>query len=179
MNHKHHVIPKHIGGTNDLENLVELSIEEHAEAHRILFEKHGRWQDKLAWKGLSGQIGKEEIIEEILRRPQVWTKERKEAHLKRMIGNKINKGRVLTEEHKAKIVGTGRTQSASQKEKVAKALAKEWLIITPAGEKISITNLHKYCREHDIDQGNMVAVSKGRLKQHKGYKCVLLEVGDV
>ena len=62
MTHKHHIIPKHVGGTDDPYNIVELSIEEHAEAHRILFEKYGRWQDDLAWKGLSGMIGKDEII---------------------------------------------------------------------------------------------------------------------
>jgi hypothetical protein len=31
--HKHHIIPKHAGGTNDPSNLVELTIEQHAEAH--------------------------------------------------------------------------------------------------------------------------------------------------
>jgi hypothetical protein len=65
MKHKHHIIPKHMGGTDDPENLIELTIEEHAEAHRILYEQHGRWQDYYAWKGLSGQIGREEIIRQI------------------------------------------------------------------------------------------------------------------
>ena len=51
-----------MGGTDDESNLVELTIEEHAEAHRLLYEQHGHWQDKLAWKGLSGQIGQEEVI---------------------------------------------------------------------------------------------------------------------
>ena len=65
MKHKHHIIPKHMGGTDDLENLIELTIEEHAEAHRVLFEKYGKVEDYWAWKGLSGQIGKEEILKEI------------------------------------------------------------------------------------------------------------------
>jgi hypothetical protein len=55
-----------MGGTDDPENLIELTIEEHSEAHRILYEQHGRWQDYYAWKGLSGQIGKEQLIKEIL-----------------------------------------------------------------------------------------------------------------
>jgi len=54
--HKHHIIPKHVGGSNDESNLISLTIEEHAEAHRILFEQHGRWQDGVAWKSLSNQI---------------------------------------------------------------------------------------------------------------------------
>jgi hypothetical protein len=53
-----------MGGSNDPSNLIELSVEDHAEAHRILYEQHGRWQDRLAWMGLSGRIGKEEIIQE-------------------------------------------------------------------------------------------------------------------
>jgi arginine deiminase len=66
MKHKHHIIPKHMDGTDNPENLIELTIEEHAEAHRILYERHGRWQDNIAWRALSGQIGKEEILKELL-----------------------------------------------------------------------------------------------------------------
>jgi hypothetical protein len=54
--HMHHIVPKHIGGTDDPSNLARLSIEEHAEAHRSLYEQYGRWQDYVAWKSLSGQI---------------------------------------------------------------------------------------------------------------------------
>ena len=39
--HVHHIIPKHMGGTDDPSNLTQLTIEEHAEAHRILYEEHG------------------------------------------------------------------------------------------------------------------------------------------
>lgn len=64
MKHKHHIIPKHMGGTDDPSNLVEVSIEEHIELHKQLWEQLGNWQDYLAWQGLSGRIGKEEIIRE-------------------------------------------------------------------------------------------------------------------
>ena len=52
-----------MGGTDDPSNIVELTVEEHAEAHRLLYEEHGHWQDRVAWLGLSGQIGQEEIIQ--------------------------------------------------------------------------------------------------------------------
>jgi hypothetical protein len=52
--HWHHIIPRHAGGTDDPSNLVRLTVEEHADAHRLLWEQHGRLQDKLAWLGLSG-----------------------------------------------------------------------------------------------------------------------------
>ena len=35
--HKHHIIPKHAGGTDDPENLVYLSVKEHAIAHAKLY----------------------------------------------------------------------------------------------------------------------------------------------
>lgn len=58
--HTHHIVPKHAGGTDEPSNLTELTVEEHAEAHRVLFEKYGRPQDEIAWKALSGLITKEE-----------------------------------------------------------------------------------------------------------------------
>lgn len=51
-----------MGGTDHPANLVELTVEEHAEAHRLLFEKHGNWQDYCAWQALSGRIGREEAL---------------------------------------------------------------------------------------------------------------------
>jgi hypothetical protein len=53
MLHKHHIIPKYMGGTDDSSNLVELTVEQHAEAHRLLYEQHGNWQDYVAWQGLA------------------------------------------------------------------------------------------------------------------------------
>lgn len=66
MKHKHHIIPKHLGGSDEESNLVELTIEEHAEAHKKLYEKYGRWEDKLAWQGLAGLVTKEELVREML-----------------------------------------------------------------------------------------------------------------
>ena len=65
MAHIHHVVPKHMGGTDDPSNLIELSIEEHAEAHRKLFEERGCWQDYLAWQGLLGIIPREELVKRV------------------------------------------------------------------------------------------------------------------
>lgn len=62
MSHLHHIVPKHMGGTEDPDNLIELSVEDHAEAHKKLFEEYGHWQDYLAWQGLSKIIPREQLI---------------------------------------------------------------------------------------------------------------------
>ena len=56
-----------MGGTDNPSNLIELTIEEHAEAHRLLYETYGRWQDRVAWLSLSGIMLEEERIYEILK----------------------------------------------------------------------------------------------------------------
>lgn len=59
--HKHHKIPRHAGGTDDPSNIIELTVEEHAEAHRLLYEQYGRWQDYVAWQGLSKQTDRQDM----------------------------------------------------------------------------------------------------------------------
>lgn len=66
MKHTHHIIPRHAGGTDDISNLIELTIEEHAEAHHVLWEQYGRLQDKIAWLMLSGKTEEAEKFRVIL-----------------------------------------------------------------------------------------------------------------
>lgn len=55
MKHIHHIIPRHMGGTDDPENLIELTREEHAMAHLKLYEEYGKKEDLGAYYLLSGQ----------------------------------------------------------------------------------------------------------------------------
>lgn len=55
MRHKHHIVPKHAGGSDDSSNIIELTVEEHAEAHRLLWEQNRNLADFVAWKMLSGK----------------------------------------------------------------------------------------------------------------------------
>ena len=54
--HLHHIVPKHMGGTDDKSNLILLTPRQHALAHKKLYEKYGKWQDKIAYQMLSGQL---------------------------------------------------------------------------------------------------------------------------
>lgn len=55
MKHKHHIIPRHMGGSDDPSNLIELSVEEHAQAHIKLYEQYGKKEDLCAYYMLSGK----------------------------------------------------------------------------------------------------------------------------
>ena len=56
-----------MGGTDDPSNIIVLSVEEHAEAHRLLWEQYGREEDFLAWRGLAGISSKEEHVHALTR----------------------------------------------------------------------------------------------------------------
>lgn len=62
MKHKHHIIPKHMGGTDDPSNLVELTVAEHAQAHKELYEKYGKTEDLCAYYMLSGKNQDPEFV---------------------------------------------------------------------------------------------------------------------
>lgn len=138
-----------MGGPDTPENLVELSVEEHAEAHRKLWEEHGHIQDYCAWKGLSGQIGKEEILKLLMdptgRKHTEETKKKiSEAHKGKPKHTEESKeklrqfrtGMKLSEEHKRKIGEAGKgnkrclgyKHTQETKDKVSKSLKgnKRW-----------------------------------------------------
>jgi hypothetical protein len=121
LSHKHHIVPKHMGGSDDPSNLVVLSVEEHAEAHRLLWEKDGLKEDYLAWKALSGQLKNQEIWleksrlggkalkgykhseEAKLNYKNSWTKERREENGK--IISSLAKGVSKSDSHKNAMKG--------------------------------------------------------------------------
>jgi hypothetical protein len=83
MKHKHHLIPLYRGGLDMKENLVEVSVTQHAMFHYCNWRLWEDDRDRLAWKGLTGEIGKEEIIREL-----------------RSIGaKKANREHIYTEKH--------------------------------------------------------------------------------
>ena len=65
MTHTHHLTPTYRGGTDEVSNLIEVSVVCHAMFHWCNWQLWGDIRDKLAWKGLAGISQKEEIVEEI------------------------------------------------------------------------------------------------------------------
>ena len=147
MLHKHHIIPKHMGGTDDPNNIIELTVEKHAEAHRILHEEHGHWQDYLAWQGLSKRMICEEVAREAARlantgkymspetRAKISAAKKGRKHSPDHVKNNslAQSGKKLSIDHKTKISSalSGRTLSENHKKNVGvkmkgRVMNEEW-----------------------------------------------------
>ena len=61
IKHRHHLIPRHMGGDDSEDNLTPpISIDLHAAFHKQLWEDFGKKEDYIAWKCLSGRITPEQ-----------------------------------------------------------------------------------------------------------------------
>ena len=159
--HKHHIIPKHMGGTDDPSNLIVLTIEEHAQAHLDLYNEHGYTQDLVAHRMLLGQINKAEAIKLLQKAPKSLSWKKQMSKRVTGEGNPMF-GRTMSDEHK---------KAMSKRKMGNQSPAKHYIVTDPEGNTHEAYNLAKFCRENNLNQGNMVKVSKGKYKQHKGWRC--------
>lgn len=179
--HKHHVIPKHMGGSNEENNIIELTVEEHANAHKELFAKYGNWQDEIAWKALSGQIGKEDIMRNVQRLIHLGKKRSKEwcdNIGKSKLG--IKQSQETIEKRRLKLIGQTREFTDEWKENIS--IGKKGQIPWIKGkthseeskEKNKIAHLgHTYNqgRKHsEQSRKNMSVAHKGQIPYNKGLK---------
>lgn len=158
-----------MGGSDDPSNLIELTVEEHAEAHRVLFETYGRKEDELAWKGLAGLIEKKELLHELF----VMAGKKSRPPL----GHKANLGRKWSDEYKQKmsLILKGKKHSEETKRQISESKSKNWLIKKPDGTTIQVKNLEKYCKENNLMGSKMSLVASGKRKQHKGHTCIRMD----
>lgn len=134
MLHKHHIIPRHMGGTDDPSNLVSLTPAEHAEAHRLLYEQHRHWQDYVAWQGLAKldanfDAAKQSIIEGGRK------------------GGLASRRTVQTPEHRAKISKMVKARRAENPGKTWNG--KSYEITHPDGTIEQVEGLRQWC----LDKG--------------------------
>jgi len=114
MSHKHHIIPKHAGGTDAPSNLIELSVADHADAHRKLYEDYGRWQDYVAWQGLAKLAPKEELVR--IRQREAG-KLRHQLHPNPFTGVRTEHNFAVNKEHQQKVCDLAKTESSKEKRK--------------------------------------------------------------
>ena len=158
-----------MGGEYTPDNIKMVTLEEHIKEHEILYKKYGKQEDLIAVRCMKGQISGEEaniLATKAANNGNTYRKGKTQTGDMRRFGHWT--GKKLSKEHKEKIGQSrlGKKQPQSQKDKVAKKLAKTYII-----DGQEITNLQKFCREHGLDQGNMTKVAQGILKSHKGYTC--------
>ena len=158
MKHKHHIIPKHMGGTDEPSNLVELTPEEHAEAHRVLYEEHGHWQDYVAWQGLAKLATKEEHVHMLL----------SEAGKKG--GRMASRTRKPYSEWTFK---NGRPEKGSQTGAKNNG-AKEYLVTNPDGTTEQIKALKTWCESKGLKYNSFWNATIANNREFKGYKAKLL-----
>ena len=164
-----------MGGSNHSSNIVTLSVEEHAEAHRKLYEEHGKWQDKIAADMLSGQIKSDEVRRELCRARMLNDNpmNNPESVKKMLESRKWYKPSVET---KAKTSASCKGKKKSNTDNMNKSKLKTYLVTTPAGEELIINDMPKFCSTNNLQASLMYQVASGynNRKAHKKFKCRLL-----
>ena len=165
MKQIHHIIPKHMGGTNDPSNLIELTLEEHAEAHKILYELYGKKEDLAAYLGLSGLVNKKEIYQLLLdeKRGKPLSNEVKEKISKSLKGRKHTWGHKISatskKQNKTWLIGNKNASGNKDKPKSEE-------------HKNKISQSHKKIKK-DWLKGNKHATSlKGRKKEQSHQEAI-------
>lgn len=147
-------------GVNAPDNLVNLTEEQHTQAHWFCYELNRDEFDRIASLSLCGAIGKEDIRRELGRR----------------VG-KLRRGQPSSNGHAGLHHSLDTRARLSEhfrrffKEHPEKLRAAGWQAISPVGELFHFRNLRDFCRKNHLQQGNMVQVSKGTRQHHRGWTC--------
>lgn len=173
--HKHHIIPKHMGGSDDPSNILKCNVAMHAFLHEQLWKKYGHWQDKVAWQALSGQINMSEASKiakiEGCRKGGLTNIGKKHSMKRRLANSRSKIGHIVTTETRSKISNSlkGRPLSKEHIQKRTESQSKTWQLIDPNGRKIIIKNLNQFCKNNNLNRGCISAIFEGRMHVHKGW----------
>ena len=149
--HTHHIIPKHMGGTDHPDNLVELTPMEHADAHSLLYALYKNPMDKRM----------EALLLNEEKRYANWATEETR--------NKMSQARKgIDPWNKGK--QTGQVVWNKGKTGIPAGRQDDFVLTTPEGNDLEITNLRKFCRENDLNYKCMREVVAGNQRQHRGWK---------
>ncbi len=107
---------------------------------------------------------------------------RKHAESTKRMMSERNKGKVFgvqTEESRRKRAeaGRGRVHSPETIRKMresarrAQTSACEYIVTTPEGEELTVTNLARFCDQHGLSVSCMYNIVRGDANQHRGWTC--------
>ena len=156
MKHKHHIIPRYDGGTDDSNNLVTLTPTQHSMWHYAEWLRKRDYRDYCAYKMILGDVNN----------PEFRAARNKAFHHTIQEG-----GRKWREKNPHKLTENGIKGNKAQRDKLkqqGKTIAeKSWLITFDDGREESVTNLAKWCVENNYNKCHLSAISKGKRNYHK------------
>lgn len=112
--HNHHIIKNINGLRKRLDKTITLTVNEHADIHKHYYELWGFHEDYVAWKSLSGQIGREDIFIEKSRIGGTKNKD-----IKKVFEHRENISKSITEWHQS--------MSLEKKEEFKKNISKSMM----------------------------------------------------
>ena len=155
---RHHVMPRCIGGTDDPENLVDLTPEEHYIAHQLLVKMHPS-SPGLVWAAIR------QARESRGNKAYGWLRRRNaQIASAQMRGDKRNAGKKLSAAHREKIsrAMTGRTFSSYTRLKLSEAFRGRY-ISPEARAKISLAFKGKKLPPRSAEyREKMAALKRGK-----------------
>jgi hypothetical protein len=179
-----------MGGPDTPENLVEVTITQHAMFHFCNYQLWGNEEDRLAWIGLSGIVPKEEHVYQMLlfaqkkameaaRTPEnIEKKKQSFKEIGHQQGEKnSNYGKMWitdgTKEGSYTINKGDPIPEGFRKGRISKNeddIKYIYVITTPQGEVIKTKYLIDFCERNNLLSTKMYAVSLGKASNHKGFK---------
>lgn len=158
-----------MGGSNNPENLIKLTIEEHALAHKKLWEDHGCEEDRIAWLALSGQASMAEIqkMRQKLGRINGAKKIKENPHLSRSGGIYIRDNKIGIHDPNNKCL-----KSQGGKTSIKILQKSKWLWVTDGVKDTRVTpeKIDLFLKENpSYKRGRTFSPSKGKknLTQNK------------
>ena len=84
-----------------------------------------------------------------------------------------SKGRAVSPQQRKKLSDAAKKQMAipGARDRITEKLGLRYLVVSPEGLEYQVKGLASFCREHGLHTSNMCAVSKGKLKHCKGWRC--------
>ena len=149
-----------MGGSDDPSNLIELTPAEHAEAHRLLYEQHGHWQDYVAWQGLSKLDENFDAVRESIRNG---------AKNGAAISNQQWNDPTLKAQRVAKFKKSMEAKWPNGRKGSLNPYSKEYIVTHPTGQEEHVISLKMWCDNNGLKYNTVFNMCVGRGKSHKGY----------
>ena len=200
--HKHHIVPRHAGGTDEPQNIIKVNVPMHAFLHRQRYIEHGNKLDKIAADTLSGQktstearclacrIGRE-------RKSPYKSYANSVIHPKKYVLYSPQGERVAFENLRLfclenglqswnidkvlkgkRVAHKGWSAKPNKKPQRQGYYKRAYVYLSPDNDIIIAYSVSSLARENNLSQGNLGMVTAGIRKHTKGWRCGLSALDD-